>query len=138
MLQKLEAQMKRLEQSTAFGMWEFAAYVLSEDQNVANNVAYSYLALTQGESSNMSQTAVNLWRGDMGEDSGDAEEICGYLKELRHPIFALNPVLSEEVPISNVYPAVVTATVQSLVEILFLMIKMLVNKTQLVSARFSI
>ena len=109
-LQKLEAQMKRLEQSTAFGMWEFAAYVLSEDQNVANNVAYSYLALTQGESSNMSQTAVNLWRGDMGEDSGDAEEICGYLKELRHPIFALNPVLSEEVPISNVYPAVVTAT----------------------------
>ena len=110
LLENLELQMKRYEQSTALGMWDFAAYVISEDQNVANNVAYSYLALTQGEKSYVSQTAVNLWRGDMGEDSGDAKEICAYLKELRHPIFALNPNLAEEVPISNVYPAVVTPT----------------------------
>lgn len=111
LLEKLEFQMKRYEQCTALGMWDFAAYVISEDQNVANNVAYSYLALTQGEESYVSQAAVNLWRGDMGEDSEDAKEICSYLKELRHPIFALNPNLSEEVPISNVYPAVVTPTI---------------------------
>ena len=48
-LELLESQMKRLEQSTALGMWDFAAYVLSEDQNIANNVAHSYLALTIGE-----------------------------------------------------------------------------------------
>lgn len=110
LLENLELQMKRYEQSTALGMWDFAAYVLSEDQNVANNVAYSYVALTQGEKSYVSQTAVNVWRGDMGEDSDDAKEIYSYLKELRHPIFALNPNLVEEVPISNVYPAVVTPT----------------------------
>ncbi len=110
LLENLEYQMKRYEQSTALGMWDFAAYVISEDQNVANNVAYSYLALTQGEKSYVSNTAVNLWRGDMGENSDDAKEICSYLKELRHPIFALNPNLTEEVPISNVYPAVVTPT----------------------------
>lgn len=109
LLENLEVQMKRMEQSTALGMWDFAAYVLSEDQNVANNVAYSYLALTQGEQSYVSQTAVNLWRGDM-ENSDDAKEICAYIKELRHPIFALNPNLTHEVPISNVYPAVVTPT----------------------------
>lgn len=110
LLENLELQMKRLEQSTALGMWDFAAYVLSEDQNVANNVAYSYLALTQGENSYMTQTAVNLWRGDMGEHSDDAKEICSYIRELRHPVFALSPALSVEVPISNVYPAVVTPT----------------------------
>ena len=88
-LEVLEEQMKRLEQSTALGMWEFAAYVLSEDQNVANNVAHSFLALTQGEQSYLSQTAVNLWRGDMGDTSRDAKEICGYLRELRHPLFGL-------------------------------------------------
>lgn len=109
LLENLEMQMKRFEESTALGMWDFAAYVLSEDQNVANNVAYSYLALTQGEKSYVSKTAVNLWRGDI-EGSDDAREICSYIRELRHPIFALNPNLSEEVPISNVYPAVVTAT----------------------------
>lgn len=110
LLENLELQMKRLEQSTALGMWDFAAYVLSEDQNVANNVAYSYLALTQGEKSYMTQTAVNLWRGDMGERSDDAKEICSYLRELRHPVFALSPALTSEVPISNVYPPIVTPT----------------------------
>ena len=109
LLENLEQQMKRYEQSSALGMWDFAAYILSEDQNVANNVAYSYLALTQGEKSYMSHAAVNLWRGDM-EESDDAKEICAYIRELRHPIFALNPNLTEAVPVSNIYPAVVTPT----------------------------
>ncbi|MCR5135664.1 MAG: DUF87 domain-containing protein [Oscillospiraceae bacterium] len=109
-LEILEAQMKRLEQSTALGMWDFAAYVLSEDQTVANNVAHSYLALTQGESSYMSQAAVNLWRGDMGDDSENAKEISSYLKELRHPIFGLSPALTTLDSDFNAYPAIVTAT----------------------------
>lgn len=108
-LEMLEQQMKRYEQSTALGMWDFAAYVLCEDQNVANNVAHSYLALTQGEQSNMSQTAVNLWRGDMGKESDDAKEICTYLRELRHPIFGLNPVLTTIDSELNAYPAIITA-----------------------------
>ena len=115
-LEILEQQMKRLEQSTALGMWDFAAYVMSEDQNVASNVAHSYLALTQGETSYLSQTAVNLWRGDMGERSVHAREICNYLRELRHPIFGLSPAL---IPIDQQgnpqnleylsYPSIVTA-----------------------------
>lgn len=109
-LEILEAQMKRLELSTALGMWDFAAYVMSEDQNVANNVAHSYLALTQGEESYMSQAAINLWRGDMGESSSDAKEICNYLRELRHPLFGLNPEVTSDNPDYNVYPPVVTAT----------------------------
>lgn len=108
-LELLEQQMKRFEQSTALGMWDFAAYVLSEDQNVANNVAHSYIALTQGQESYMSQAAINLWRGDT-EDSGDAREIYQYLRELRHPIFGLNPEVTRVDPKYQVYPAIVTAT----------------------------
>lgn len=108
-LELLEEQMKRLEQSTALGMWDFAAYVLSEDQNVANNVAHTYLALTQGDNSYMSQTAVNLWRGDMGPYSDDAKEICSYLRELRHPLFGLSPALTNVDKDYNAYPSVVTA-----------------------------
>lgn len=109
-LELLEEQMKRLEKSTALGMWDFAAYILSEDQTVANNVAYSYLALTQGEESHMSQTVVNLWRGNVQEEQAKANEIFGYLKDLRHPMFALNPELLENDESFSVYPAVVTAT----------------------------
>ena len=109
-LEILEAQMKRLDLASALGMWDFCAYVLSEDHNVANNVAHTYLALTQGKESFMSQAAVSLWRGDLGENSEDAKAICAYLKDLRHPIFALSPVLLDRHPSFSVYPASVTAT----------------------------
>ncbi|MCD8020327.1 MAG: DUF87 domain-containing protein [Clostridiales bacterium] len=108
-LEILEDQMKRLEQSTALGMWDFAAYFISEDQNVASNAAHSYLALTQGEKSYMSQTAVNLWRGDT-TDNDDAQEIYGYLRELRHPVFGLSPAITAIGSDFYAYPAIVTAT----------------------------
>lgn len=109
-LELLESQMKRLDQSTALGMWDFAAYVLSEDQDIANNVAHSYLALTIGEDSYMSKSAINLWRGKVEEERDQAKEIAGYLKDLRHPVFGLNPDVIEEDEEYYEYPSIVTAT----------------------------
>lgn len=106
----LEAQMKRFDLASALGMWDFATYVLSEDHNVASNVAHTYLALTQGKDSFASQAAINLWRGDLGENSSDAQAILDYLRNLRHPTFALSPVLLDRHPSFAVYPATVTAT----------------------------
>ncbi|MBP2619877.1 helicase HerA domain-containing protein [Streptococcus panodentis] len=110
-LSVLDEQMKRFEKGTALGMWEFAAYVVSEDQNIANNVAHTYLALTQGEESYMSRSSVNLWRGDMGESSSNAREIVSYLRDLRHPLFGLNPNILLNDSSYCVYPALVTPTV---------------------------
>lgn len=109
-LEILELQMKRYDLASALGMWDFCAYVLSEDHNVANNVAHTYLALTQGKESYMSQAAVNLWRGDLGEQSSDAVAVCSYLRDLRHPAFALSPALLDQHPSFSVYPATVDAT----------------------------
>lgn len=109
-LEILELQMKRYDLASALGMWDFCAYVLSEDHNVANNVAHTYLALTQGKESYMSQAAVNLWRGDLGEQSADAVAVCSYLRDLRHPAFALSPALLDQHPSFSVYPATVDAT----------------------------
>lgn len=109
-LELLESQMKRLEQSTALGMWDFAAYVLSEDYDVANNVAHSYLALTLGEESYMSKSAINVWKGNVEEERDIAKEIAAYIRQLRHPVFALNAELIKEDRAYNVYPSIVTAT----------------------------
>ena len=109
-LELLESQMKRLEQSTALGMWDFAAYVLSEDHNIANNVAHSYLALTLGEESYMSKSAINLWRGNVEDEMAAAKTISSYIRELRHPVFALNPAVVKADPEFNEYPSIVTAT----------------------------
>lgn len=109
-LEVLEEQMKRYERGTALGMWDFAAYVVSEDPNVANNVAHTYLALTQGEESYMSSSAINLWRGNKGESSVYAKEIFEYIKELRHPMFGINPDIIDQDSELLAYPSVVTAT----------------------------
>lgn len=109
-LEMLEEQMKRYEQSSALGLWDFSAYVLSEDYNVANNIAHQYIALTLGEKSNMSKSTINLWRGDIDFESKQAEEICNYLKDLRHPIFGLNPEMLEVDQSFSAYPSITTAT----------------------------
>ena len=124
-LELLEEQMKRYEQSAALGMWDFAAYVISDDVSVANNVAHTYLALTEGETSYLSRSAVNLWRGDVkgkqtikneaGEDIEinivpQANMICSYLRELRHPEFVLDPNILFADTAFFTYPPLVTAT----------------------------
>lgn len=107
-LELLESQMKRLEQSTALGIWDFAAYVLSEDQSIANNVAHSYLALTLGDESYMSKSAINLWRGEVESEKEQAKVINSYIRELRHPVFGLNPEVIEADAEFNEYPSIVT------------------------------
>lgn len=108
-LEILDKQMARLEQGVALGLWDFAAYVVSEDSVTADNVAHTYLALTQGEDSFMTKASVNVWRGDIDEDSS-AATICDYLRDLRHPIFALHPDIVERQPNVLPYPAIVSAT----------------------------
>lgn len=109
-LELLDYQMKRLEQSTALGMWDFAAYVLSEEYDVANNVAHSYLALTLGEDSYMSKSAINAWKGNIEAEKNIAKEITGYIRQLRHPLFGLRQDKIAEDKAYNVYPSIVTAT----------------------------
>lgn len=109
-LDNLENQMKRYEQSTALGMWDFSAYVVSKDVTIANNVAHSYLALTQGEESFLSNSAVNVWRGDLGDQNSEADEICSYIRDLRHPLFAIDPDVLVDNEGFYVYPPVVTTT----------------------------
>lgn len=109
-LELLENQMQRYEKSTALGMWDFAAYVISEDHNTASSVAHSYMALTQGEDSFLSKGAINTWRGDVANEKESAAEICSYVRDFNHPVFALNPEITSEDETINCYPPVVTAT----------------------------
>ena len=113
-LEILEKQLQRYEQSSALGMWDFAAYVLSPDYGVASNVAHTYISLTQGDESYMTYSAVNKWKGD--KDSKEKEPICAKaifqsLRELRHPVFGLNRTVIKENEAYLIYPAEVKATI---------------------------
>lgn len=104
-LDVIEAQVKRIEKSSALGMWEFASYIISDNPVIANNVAHMYLALTQGEESFISKSAVNCWDGDI--DTNEAKIILSSVQRLQHPLFALKASLEDE---WLMYPSIVDAT----------------------------
>ncbi len=102
-LDLIDKQIKRLEESAALGMWEFAAYIVSQSPVVANNAAHMYLALTQGEESYMTRAGVNLWDGE--EEQEDAAAILQSIQKLQHPVFGLREALEED---WLMYPTLVT------------------------------
>lgn len=87
LLERLDEQMKRLSVCEAMGMWRFAAYVLSDDNNVAANIAEMYRSLTQGGSSYLEKSAVNCWTSLNDENKEDIQTLCQYLQQLEHPRF---------------------------------------------------
>lgn len=111
-LELIEKQIKRVEQSTALGMWDFSAYFISESPIIANNTAHMYLALTQGENSYLSQSAVNLWEY-REERKDDIANIMDFIRRLQHPEFELD--IAQDDPSFDpdwlMYPPHVNATV---------------------------
>lgn len=108
-LELIEKQIKRVEQSTALGMWDFSAYFISKSPILANNTAHMYLALTQGENSYLSQSAVNLWEY-REETKDDISNIMDFIMRLQHPEFELN-ISPNDPPDWLMYPPHVNATV---------------------------
>ncbi|SFT61289.1 DNA helicase HerA, contains HAS-barrel and ATPase domains [Lachnospiraceae bacterium XBD2001] len=104
-LEIIEDQIKRIEESSALGMWEFASYIISDSPVIANNVAHMYLALTQGEKSYLSKAAINFWDGEVAVDS--AKTILLSVQNLQHPVFGLKTSLEDE---WLMYPSLVTPT----------------------------
>lgn len=109
-LELIEKQIKRIEQSTALGMWDFAAYFISENQSIAANAANMYLSLTQGEDSYLSRSAVNLW-GNNPDSKESISRMTEFIKRLQHPEFELDLPDDEYDPDWLMYPAHVNPTV---------------------------
>ena len=100
----LESQIKRMDQCTALGMWDFAAYIFSHNYDMAKNVAHMYLSLTQGEESYLEQAAINVW------EPRKAVPIFPWLRALRHPQFALSREVVQKEPEQLIYPSQVSVT----------------------------
>lgn len=104
LLERLENQMKRLEEGEALGMWNFAAYVLSNDYITTTNVASMYKSLTQGTESFIEKSTVNSWNANDKNLCNSIGPIKTALARLSHPEFKLIDEKNAE------YPSVVKAT----------------------------
>lgn len=83
-LERIDMQLKRLQEFESLGMYECAAYFLSENQYAAEIAASTYKAIMKGENSGVEVAAVNSWRN---YDGNKTKLIAQYATNFIHPVF---------------------------------------------------
>ena len=82
-LERIDLQLKRIDECESLGMWECAAYFLSDSQETAEMAAGTYKALMKGEKSGVEISAINFW----GHKNKNLPALREYITNFVHPIF---------------------------------------------------
>lgn len=92
MLSRIDKQLTRMDEFESLGMYECAAYFLSEDQYAAEVAASTYKAIMRGENSGVEIAAINSW----GYDQREKTLLIGqYVKNFMHPVFKYSGSLGD-------------------------------------------
>ena len=86
-LDRIDLQLKRLDECESLGMWECAAYFLSDSQETAEMAAGTYKALMKGSKSGVETSAINYWGR---QNKVKLPLLREYITNFLHPIFALS------------------------------------------------
>lgn len=92
MLERIDMQLKRLQEFESLGMWECSAYFMSEKPYAAEIAASTYKALMRGENSGVELCAINSWRGYEKEQ---VQLLSEYALNMIHPIFSYHSSAGE-------------------------------------------
>jgi len=84
-MERIDLQLKRIDECESLGMWECAAYFLSDTQETAEMAAGTYKALMKGTKSGIETSAVNLWGR---QNAGKLPILREYITNFIHPAFA--------------------------------------------------
>jgi len=87
MLQLLDDSLKRTREFDSYGMWNVAAYFLSDDMSAAEIAASNYRSLMNGENSGREVSAINSWRSNNSGNNGNYFDLTMHLSRFRHPQF---------------------------------------------------
>ena len=85
LLEKLEATIKRINESQATGLWRTAVYIISESRIVSTNAANFLNSIMQGETSYLEPPYIQTWYKNSQDK--DFENIIQYICHLTHPLF---------------------------------------------------
>ena len=85
-LARIDKQLKRIDEFESLGMYECAAYFMSDDSS-AEIAASTYKALMSGENSGIEISAINTWGQDKQRKTS---LIAQYVKNFIHPVFRYN------------------------------------------------
>lgn len=83
-LERLDLQIKRIDECESIGMWECSAYFLSDSQETAEMAAGTYKALMKGEKSGVETSSISLWNK---QNSKQLPILHEYITNFIHPVF---------------------------------------------------
>ena len=83
-LERIDLQLKRIDECESLGMWESAAYFLSDSQETAEMAAGTYKALMKGEKSGVETSAINFWGRNKAKQ---LPLLRDYITNFIHPTF---------------------------------------------------
>lgn len=84
LLDRIKRTLKRYDECGDLGMWNCAAYFMSDKSGVAQMAASVYHALVRGEDSSLESGGVTMW------DSERSAQIVPFLKHMEHPRVIVN------------------------------------------------
>lgn len=84
MLARIDRQLKRIDECESIGMWECAAYFISNEQATTEMAAGTYKALMEGEQTGIEKSAINFWGG---KNDPRIPELRKYIANFMHPAF---------------------------------------------------
>lgn len=82
-MQRLEAEMQRIETNRSFGMWNCCCYVISDNAELTYMATSSLQSLLCGDAAYGGQSYANSWSCNARES--DSENLLTYLSYFRHP-----------------------------------------------------
>lgn len=82
-LERIDQQLERINEFESLGMWECAAYFISDTPYTANIAASTYKSLMQGVHTGIEISSISSWYGK----DANAREIQQYVKNFMHPQF---------------------------------------------------
>lgn len=94
-LEKLDIQFERIKEFESLGLWECAAYFVSENSYTSEIAASTYKALMSGTNTGVEVSAVNSW-----SDKEKVNEIRKYIKNFYHPLFLYNNISQISIPVT--------------------------------------
>ena len=84
-LERIDAQLKRIDECDSIGMWECAAYFLSDSQETAEMAAGTYKAIMKGDKSGVETSSINYW--GQRKHKKQVPILREYLTNFIHPVF---------------------------------------------------
>lgn len=87
LLQRIDEALKRMNEFDSYGMWNVAGYFVSDDMSAAEIAASNYRSLMNGETSGREMSAINSWRKNNPNLTGEFSDLMTYISRFEHPQF---------------------------------------------------